>query len=61
MPVDRKTRFNAGYVVIALLGIMLFNQWWMASRAVATIPMAKRSGRLGHRAQFTGSATSGMR
>ena len=41
MPVDRKTRFNAGYLVVALLGIMLFNQWWMSTQAVATIPYSQ--------------------
>ncbi|MFT3913115.1 MAG: ATP-dependent zinc metalloprotease FtsH [Anaeromyxobacteraceae bacterium] len=41
MPVDKKTRFNAGYLLVALLGILLFNQWWMATQAVTTIPYSQ--------------------
>jgi len=41
MPVDRKTRFNVGYVLIALLGVAFINQWWMATQAVATIPYSQ--------------------
>ena len=41
MPVDKKTRFNAGYLMVAMLGILFFNQWWMATQAVATIPYSQ--------------------
>jgi cell division protease FtsH len=41
MPVDKKTRFNVGYLLIAVLGILLFNQWYMTTQVVATIPYSK--------------------
>jgi cell division protease FtsH len=41
MPVDRKTRFNVGYILVALLGVAFFNQWWMATQSVATIPYSQ--------------------
>jgi cell division protease FtsH len=41
MPVDKKTRFNVGYLLVAFLGVLLFNQWYMSTQVVATIPYSQ--------------------
>jgi len=37
----KKTQFNLWYIVLALFGIMLFQQWWHTSREVEVIPYSR--------------------
>jgi len=38
---EKHTRFNIWYLVLALFGIMLFQQWWHTSREVEVIPYSQ--------------------
>lgn len=38
---DKKTHINFWYVVIAVLGFMLFQQWWYQRQAVETVPYSE--------------------
>ena len=38
---DRKTHINFWYVVVAVLGVMLFQQWWHDREQVATVPYSE--------------------
>jgi cell division protease FtsH len=38
---EKHTQFNIWYLVLALLGIMLFQQWWHTSREVEVIPYSQ--------------------
>jgi cell division protease FtsH len=38
---EKNTQFNIWYLVLALLGIMLFQQWWHTSREVEVIPYSQ--------------------
>jgi cell division protease FtsH len=38
---EKKTQFNIWYLVLALFGIMLFQQWWHTSREVEVIPYSR--------------------
>jgi len=40
-PNAKRTGFNLGYLVIALLGVTAFQSWWIRSQAVATIPYSQ--------------------
>jgi cell division protease FtsH len=37
----KKTGFNLAYVLLAALGVMLLQDWWIRSQAVATIPYSQ--------------------
>jgi cell division protease FtsH len=38
---EKHTQFNIWYLVLALFGIMLFQQWWHTSREVEVIPYSQ--------------------
>ncbi len=38
---ERKTQFNVGYVFIALLAILLFQNWWAVTREVQLLPYSE--------------------
>jgi len=40
-PNVKKTGFNLAYVLLAALGVMLLQDWWIRSQAVATIPYSQ--------------------
>jgi cell division protease FtsH len=37
----KQTGFNLGYVLIAVMGILVLQDFWMRSQAVATIPYSE--------------------
>jgi cell division protease FtsH len=41
LPNARKTGFNLAYVLIAALGVLLLQDWWIRSQAVETIPYSQ--------------------
>ena len=41
MPVNRKTQFNALYVLIAVMGVLLLQDWRIRAQAVANLPYSK--------------------
>ncbi len=38
---DKKTRFHLGYVLLALVGVLVLHDLWVASRATETIPYSE--------------------
>jgi cell division protease FtsH len=38
---DKKLHINFWYIVIAVLGFMLFQQWWYERQAVETVPYSE--------------------
>jgi cell division protease FtsH len=40
-PNVKKTGFNLAYVLLAAMGVMLLQDWWVRSQAVATIPYSQ--------------------
>src|SRR5207302_2029995 len=38
---NRKTGFNLGYVLIAVMGVLILQDFWMRRQAVATIPYSE--------------------
>jgi cell division protease FtsH len=40
-PNTKRTGFNVGYLVVALLGVTILQSWWIRSQAVATIPYSQ--------------------
>ena len=38
---DKKTQLNVWYVVVAIFAILMFQNWWSASRQVQVIPYSK--------------------
>ena len=38
---NQKTRFNVGFIAIAVLGVLLLQDTWARSQAVATIPYSQ--------------------
>ena len=38
---ERKTQLNVWYIIFALLVIVLFQNWWVASRQVEVIPYSQ--------------------
>ena len=41
MPVNKQKSFNLAYVLLAALGVLLLQDWWARSQAVATIPFSE--------------------
>ena len=40
-PNVKKTGFNLAYVLLAAMGVLLLQDWWIRSQAVATIPYSE--------------------
>ena len=40
-PNVKKTGFNLAYVLLAAMGVLLLQDWWIRSQAVATIPYSQ--------------------
>jgi hypothetical protein len=36
-PMEKKTQFNVCYIILALFAILLFQNWWAASRQIEVI------------------------
>ena len=41
MPVNKQKSFNLAYVLLAALGVLVLQDWWARSQAVATIPFSE--------------------
>jgi cell division protease FtsH len=41
MPMERKTQFNLGYLIFALLAMVLVQQWWQRVQTVEVVPYSE--------------------